>query len=326
MTGAADAALGFGGAALSPAPFHRLAGDPPAAARAVFTHAADGTRLRLALWPAADPARGTLLLFPGRTEYLEKYDAAAGEFAAAGWHVLGMDWRGQGLSDRLLADPRPGHVEDFAAYQQDVAALTTAAGALELPRPWSLLAHSMGGGIGLGALAGGLQVERAIFSAPMWGILHKGVPRRVVDGLVRAARRLGRAGTPAAGTGGGVTFVLDCAFRDNLLTGDGQRWGRMVAEAAAWPELTLGGATYGWLGAALAECDRLAALPSPGIPALVSLGTAERIVSPAAIRARVARWPRATLHEIAGGQHEALFETPPRRDAFLTAALDFLVA
>ena len=314
---------------MSSAPFHRLPGDPPTAAQAFRVRADDGVTLRLGLWPAggdepAAEARGTILLFPGRTEYLEKYAAVGTEYGAAGWHVLGIDWRGQGLSDRLLPDPRPGHIGDFAAYQADVAAMVATASTLDLPRPWHLVAHSMGGALGLRALAEGLDVERAVFSAPMWGVLHKGLPRPVVDGLVRGAIRLGRAGMPAIGTGGGGTFVLDCAFRDNLLTGDGQNWGRLVAEAAAWPDLTLGGASYGWVGAALSECDWLAGLPSPDIPALVSLGTAERVVSPAAIRARVARWPGATLHEVAGGQHEVMFETPARRQAFMRATLDFL--
>ena len=309
---------------LSPAPFHRLPGDPPLKVRAFHVTTGDGTRLRLALWPAEDEARGTVLLFPGRTEYLEKYAEAGAELAAAGWHVLGIDWRGQGSSDRLLPDPRPGHIADFADYQTDVAAMVAAAATLALPRPWHLLAHSMGGAIGLRALFEGLEVRRAVFSAPMWGILHRSVPRFAVNGLVGGAVRLGRAGMPAIGSGGSGTFVLDGAFRNNMLTGDGLRWGRMVAEAAAWPDLTLGGASWGWLGAALAECDRLAARASPDLPALVSLGSSERIVSPAAIRARVARWPSATLFDVPGGQHEVLFETPDRRDAFLAATLRFL--
>lgn len=309
---------------MSPAPFRRLPGDPAITVRGFSVMASDGIRLRLALWPAQDGARGTVLLFPGRTEYLEKYADTGTDFAAAGWHVLGIDWRGQGLSDRLLPDPRPGHIEDFADYQTDVAAMVAAAEALDLPRPWTLLAHSMGGAIGLRALDEGLPVTRAVFSAPMWGILHKGVPRRVVNGLIGGAARLGRSGMPAIGSGGKGTFVLDWPFRNNMLTGDGQRWGRIVAEAAAWPDLTLGGASWGWLGAALRECDRLAARPSPDLAVLVSLGGNERIVSSAAIRARVARWPGATLHDVPGGQHEVLFETPDRRDLFLATALRFV--
>lgn len=312
---------------MSPAPFRRLPGDPAITVRGFMVTASDGIRLRLALWPAQDDGaalRGTVLLFPGRTEYLEKYADTGTDLAGAGWHVLGIDWRGQGLSDRLLPDPRPGHIEDFVDYQTDVAAMVAAAQALDLPQPWTLLAHSMGGAIGLRALDEGLAVTRAVFSAPMWGILHTGVPRRIVNGLIGGATRLGRSGMPAIGSGGSDTFVLDSRFRNNMLTGDGQRWGRIVAEAAAWPDLTLGGASWGWLGAALRECDRLSARPSPDLPVLVSLGDNERIVSPPAIRARVARWPGATLHEVAGGQHEVLFETPDRRDLFLATALRFL--
>ena len=37
----------------------------------------DGVTLRLAHWPAASDSRGGVLLFPGRTEYIEKYSGIA---------------------------------------------------------------------------------------------------------------------------------------------------------------------------------------------------------------------------------------------------------
>ena len=40
-----------------------------------------------------------------------------------------------------------------------------------LPEPYYLMAHSMGGCIGLRALMRGAPVKAAAFSAPMWGIL-----------------------------------------------------------------------------------------------------------------------------------------------------------
>ena len=94
--------------------------------------ARDGVRLRVGLWPKRD-ARGTVLIFPGRTEYVEKYGRAASEFAARGYAVATIDWRGQGLSERLIDDPLTGHVFDFADYQIDVAALTEAAAEAGLP-------------------------------------------------------------------------------------------------------------------------------------------------------------------------------------------------
>ena len=78
--------------------------------------------------------------------------ATARELARRGFHVLAADWRGQGMSDRLQADRRPGHAIDFADFQRDVVELVIAAQDLDLPQPWHLLAHSMGGAIGLGAL------------------------------------------------------------------------------------------------------------------------------------------------------------------------------
>lgn len=309
---------------MTPAPLHTLPGDPPLPARAFWTRADDGVRLRLAHWPAQGEAAGTILLFPGRTEYLEKYLPVGHDLASAGYAVLGIDWRGQGMSDRLQTDPRPGHVADFADYQRDVIEMVIAAEQLGLPRPWHLLAHSMGGAIGLAALLNDLPVQGAAFSAPMWGILPRRPARLLAAGLVRAAGWLGRSGLPAFSTGGRGAFVLDCTFNDNLLTGDGQQWGRMVAEAAAWPELTLGGASYGWVGAAMAETERLAAIPAsdmPDIPVLVSVGGLEAVVSPAAIIDRANRWPGAKLMQIPGGRHEAMFETESRRTRFMQAAV-----
>lgn len=306
-----------------PAPFHQLPGDAAAPGQAFMVNAADGTRLRLVLWPGSAPA-STVLLFPGRTEYAEKYAPVAQRLTAEGHAVLTIDWRGQGMSDRLLPDPRPGHVEGFGDYQADVAAMIAFASSLGLPRPWHLLAHSMGGCIGLGALMGGLPVNCAVFSAPMWGIGRAPWFHPLAAGLAGAACRVGRGASTAVSTGGGGTFVLDAPFRDNALTGDPLEWARLVAEAGSWPHLTLGGASYRWLGAALAECRRLAALPSPAVPALIGLGTLERVVSPGAIRARAARWPGARLMELADARHELMFAAPPAAGQFLDAALNWM--
>ncbi|MFI0395183.1 alpha/beta fold hydrolase [Paracoccus jiaweipingae] len=307
------------------APFHRLDGDAESPARAFWLRADDGVRLRAALWRAPDgpPARGTVLLFPGRTEYLEKYDRVARDLLAAGFAVLGIDWRGQGASDRLLDDPRPGHVAAFADYQRDVVELIVAAQKLSLPQPWHLLAHSMGGAIGLAALHDGLPVVSAAFSAPMWGIRNP-LPPVLAQGVAAAASAIGlrRRTVPGSGGRGQQTYVLSAGFADNLLTPCPANWSRLVTEAAFWPDLTLGGATFGWVATALAESARLSHLPAPDLPALASLGSDEQIVSPPAIRQRIADWPGARLVSIDGARHEVLFDTPARRDLFLNAALD----
>lgn len=304
------------------APFHQLPDDLLAPAQAFWARADDGVRLRLALWRGEeDGPRGSVLLFPGRTEYVEKYAPFARRLTGAGYNVLAIDWRGQGLSDRLQPDPRPGHVGEFSDYQRDVVEMMVAADEIDLPRPWHLLGHSMGGCIGLAALMDGLPVASVAFSAPMWGINLRQMPRRLAMAITAIAARSGFGGRPTPGKGANGTYFVDEAFSTNLLTGNVDEWARLLREAVHWPKLTIGGASYDWLRKALAECTRLAALPSPRQPMLVSLGSDEKVVSAAAIHDRVDRWPGARLITIEGGRHEVMVETPPRQQLFFDALM-----
>ncbi|MCF3974625.1 alpha/beta fold hydrolase [Paracoccus salsus] len=305
-----------------PAPFRQLPDDDRRPATAFWVTADDGVRLRLALWRSdADRTMGSVLLFPGRTEYIEKYAPFAQRLNAEGYEVMAIDWRGQGMSDRLQKDPRPGHVGNFSDYQRDVVEMVVAATDLDLPRPWHLLAHSMGGCIGLAALHDQLPIASAVFSAPMWGINLRQMPHGVALGVAYMAGRLGHGGRSTPGSGAGGTYFLDEAFSANLLTTDASEWCRLLREAAEWPELTIGGASFNWVSQALNECSRLARLDSPALPMTVSLGREEKVVSIPAIRDRVARWPGATLLEIEGARHEVMMDGPERREQFLDAAL-----
>lgn len=291
----------------------------PAGGRACWLRTADGTRLRLGHWPAQG-ARGTVLIFPGQAEHVEKYGATAAHLAAAGFDTLALDWRGQGLSDRPVADL--GHVGDFAEFQQDVAALLAHVAAAGLPQPLHLLAHSMGGCIGLRSLASGLlPVRSVVFSAPMWGLhLPPGgsLPAAAIAAL---ACRLGarHARTPSTTRQG---YLRVAPFADNRLTRDPEMYRWLQDQLARHPGLALGGPTLGWLAAAFREMAALARLPSPALPCRIALGSAERVVSAPAIRQRHARWPGATLDLYDGAEHEVMMERPLHRDRFHARALD----
>lgn len=305
---------------MTPAPYNTLPGDPLPAARTFWLRADDDVRLRAAHW-VADQAKGSVLIFPGRTEYVEKYAEVAADLNGVGFDVMTLDWRGQGMSDRLLADPRPGHVAAFADYQRDVIELIVAAEELGLPRPWHLLSHSMGGAIALAALHDGLQVNSTVFSAPMWGLQLSPMLRLAARLNVAVAEVLGLGHRAAIGSGGYDPLVLKNGFLNNLLTNDGIRWGRFIAEAAAWPDLCIGGVSNHWLGAAMAECTRLADLPALPLPTLVGVGGDEAIIDPAAIRTRIAAWPGAKLIELPGCRHELLMERDADRANFLAAMI-----
>ncbi|MFX9169433.1 alpha/beta hydrolase, partial [Acinetobacter baumannii] len=91
-------------------------------------------------------ARGSVVLSPGRSEPIEKYFEVIGELQARGFTVLVHDWRGQGLSHRMLPDALAGHAPDWRTYLHDFDAMIAAFRA-RLPEPWIALGHSMGGGL-----------------------------------------------------------------------------------------------------------------------------------------------------------------------------------
>lgn len=290
--------------------------DDPPGGRAVWLRAADGVRIRAGLWPGA---RGTVLIAPGRTEYIEKYGALAGDLARAGWGALVVDWRGQGLADRAVADPLVGHVGDFAHFQLDLRAVLDFAATQGLG-PMPCIAHSMGGCIALRGLVDGLRPPAAVFSAPMWGLNQTRTMQMAIGTMARLARPLGRDGAYLPTTGptyGLASFTFDV----NPLTRDRAQFQRMQNQLAADPRLALGGPSLRWGGAALAEMAALARAGSPAVPVLVALGGAEKIVSAPAIRDRMTRWPGAELAEYPGAEHELLMEVPQVRDDLIARAL-----
>ena len=304
------------------APFHQLPGDPLKPASAFWVRTEDDVRIRLALWrcQTSDPVGG-VLLFPGRTEYIEKYGPTARRLTDAGYEVLAIDWRGQGMSDRLINSPRPSYVGAFKDYQRDVLEMVVAASAIDLPKPWHLLAHSMGGCIGLSALFDELPVESAVFTAPMWGLERGGIPAPIALAIASVAAKLGLGEKMLPFTNADSTYYVDEAFGDNLLTSDLDEWTRLLHEAASWPDLTLGAVSFHWLAEAFRECARLATLPSPDLPATIILGDGEKVVSPRAIRTRAENWPGVKLLEFENCRHEIMVETPDLRERFFRAAL-----
>ncbi len=277
--------------------------------------ARDGVRLRAVHWNRSASA-GTVLLLNGRTEYAEKYGRVASEFARLDYALLTVDWRGQGLSDRLRGDRTLGHVERFGDYQLDVEAMVAHARELGLPTPWFLLSHSMGGAIGLRALIDGLPVRAAAFSAPMWGIQMASALKPVAWSVSEMGRQLGLGHLLTPGQEPHC-YVSRCDFADNTLTSDRESFELMRAQVTAEPDLALGGPSLHWLNEALREMWRLMYTRLPAIPALVVVGTDEVVVDPARIRRRVANWPGARLVTIPTARHEVLMETPAIRSRVL---------
>ena len=300
------------------APYFAPLADGPAEARVVWLTARNGVRIRAAHWPL-DGAKGTVILMPGRTEYIEKYGRAAADLARRGYATVSVDWRGQGLADRANADRMVGHVGDFSEFQLDVDALLAWARADGAVDPLFLIGHSMGGCIGLRALTRDLPFQAAAFSAPMWGISMAAWMRPLAPLIAQLSIWAGRAQSYAPTTGG-KTYLLSVPFQGNVLTSDAAMWDYMRRQVEAKPDLALGGPSVGWLDAALRECAALAAMPAPSLPCVTALGTAEKVVDPAPIHLRMAQWPKGRLDLYPMAEHEVMMETPAHRARFFDSA------
>ncbi|MDO8288452.1 MAG: alpha/beta hydrolase [Parvibaculum sp.] len=302
----------------------------PHGAQSHWLRTADGTKLRVIEWsPAAagmSDVRGTVLLFGGRTEYAEKYFEVVGELIARGFAVATVDWRGQGLSDRALADPRKGHVRDYAEFDSDLRAFMSDV-APAFPKPWIGLAHSMGGNILVRAMHDLPDMFSAVvLTAPMLGL-------RLGSGFVATTLTLAAAIGKSVGLaqryvpGGSPRANDEVLFEQNILTHDRVRYEIHQAQIRAEPALGLGGATYSWLAASfrsirkILSADYLATIKTP---LLIIMAGEDRLIDRAALTFAAAHITGAELVAIEGSHHEILIETDALRAQFWIAFDDFI--
>jgi len=296
-----------------------IEGNPrPEGARIVWFEGVGGRRLRACMAPATVEApRGTCLVCPGRTEFIEKYFEVARELQDKGFAVLILDWPGQGLSERLLDDPQKGHIDRFETF---MGALRNGLGAFEeLPRPYVSVAHSMGGAIALAAIGQKLvEVKAAAFCAPMWGLPLGRVQRY----FIWAMRVMGRSNDFAMKPGPPERF------EENLVTHDEGRWmvNKTLTDTA--PELSLGPVTWGWLGASLDIFERISApatLSSIDIPVFVASAAEEKLVDNRAHAQVAGLLPDCEHITVEDAMHEILMERDDKR-ALFWAGFDRMLA
>ena len=285
-------------------------GNPrPDGARIVWFEGIAGRRLRACIAPATkSEARGTCIVCPGRTEFIEKYFEVARDLQDRGFAVLILDWPGQGLSDRLLDDPQKGHIDRFETF---MGALRNGLNAFEeLPHPYVSLAHSMGGAIALAAIGQGLvKVEAAAFCAPMWGLPLGRVQRY----FIWAMRVMGRSDDFAQKPGPPERF------EDNVVTHDQAHWQLQRDLTDAAPELSLGPVTWGWLGASLDIFQRISKpdiLKTIDIPVFVASAAEEKLVDNGSHASVAAQLPQCEHVTVDGAMHEILMEKPEKRAEF----------
>lgn len=296
------------------APIFNDIAEAPETGEARWVFANDGVRLRVGYWKSELPENGTILMFPGRTEYIEKYGRTVTDLVKIGYSVLVVDWRGQGLSDRITEDPMTGHVIRFTDYQKDVAAMFNAAEEMDLPKPWYLLGHSLGACIGLRSLTEGLTVSACAFTSPMWSIKLPALKRAAAWPLSWAAQSLGKGHVYAPGTNGS-SYVLSTPYEDNRLTNDPNMYEYFIRQAKTLTDHQIGGPSMGWLFQTLKETKALSQMLSPDVPCMALCGTNDELIETSVVQQRIARWQSGQFEQIQDAKHDLLSETSSIRQS-----------
>ncbi|MDO9296054.1 alpha/beta hydrolase [Bradyrhizobium sp.] len=280
----------------------------------------DGAELRFARWAPPAGRKGTVCVFAGRTEQIEKYFETVRDLRDRGFAVAMIDWRGQGHSSRRLRDPRKGYVRDFADFEIDVETFVQQVVLPDCPPPYFALAHSMGGAVMLRiAHAGKRWFDRMVLSAPMIDLPGRATSLAAVA-LLRTLRLTGQGGRYVPG--GSDALTGSESFVNNPFTSDPVRFARNAAILEEDPTLGLGSPTVAWADTAVRTMRGFRAANYPlqiRQPILMLAASSDTIVSTAAIE-EFAYHLRAGSHlVIAGSRHEILQEQDRYRAQFWAA-------
>jgi lysophospholipase len=281
---------------------------------------AAGARLRYACWNVPGTPKGTVVLLTGRGEFIEKYATeVVGELLSRGYCVCAMDWRGQGLSDRPLADRGKGHIDNFSTYMADLQLFLDKVVAPVAPRPIVTLCHSMGAPIMMRVLAenGSGPISAGVLCSPMTALKREAMLRSVLMVMpeVPAIEERYLFGT-------GPFVVLAREFNANFVTHDERRYRFTDQWFAADPRLAVGGPTLGWGRQAVRS---MTAAVAPGyleriqLPLVLISAGDDPLIDSRTHDTVAARLKHGEHFTIAGAKHEVMMETDELRALFWEA-------
>ncbi|WKS99628.1 alpha/beta hydrolase [Gallibacterium salpingitidis] len=261
-----------------------------------------------------------MILVNGRGENIAKWSEIAYDFYQQGYDVLLFDHRGQGFSDRLLADKHKGYIDQFRYYIDDMDLVIQTVLQQKQYQQQVLFAHSMGGLLATYYLATyPHHIDKVILSSPFLGLREETALR---DEIVVMLMVL-------FGCSGRYIFTKGPYKPANIATTDlthsKARLDFMNQMAAKYPEARLGGPTFGWVHRIIIAFKKLPNLaPKIQMPMLILQSGEESIVSTNKVKKLFASSPSVHLVEIAGAKHEIMFETDEIRASVFKQIIEFL--
>ena len=226
-------------------------------------------------------ASGTVCIFQGRSEWIEKYFETVRDLRSRGFAVATLDWRGQGLSDRMLSDRRKGYVRDFSDYDIDLETFMREIVLPDCPPPIFALGHSTGATILIRAAHKGHRwFDRMVLTSPL---IHLGGVDYTMGAGAAIVRVMRWAGFGSMYVPKSDTSIVESRpFLGNILTSDPVRYARNAAVLEADPALALGAPTVAWVDSAYRAMAQLQERSYPARirqPIMIVAGGSDQVVS-----------------------------------------------
>ncbi|TRX57918.1 alpha/beta fold hydrolase [Thalassomonas sp. M1454] len=292
----------------------------------------DGLNIAFALFYSPNNQRH-MVISPGRSEGYLKYKETAYDLFAQGYNVAIIDHRGQGLSERMLADPHKGFVSDFNDYVLDLQHFVQNVVKPKFNGPLCLMAHSMGCAISIRHLQQfPYTFNAAVLLSPMIAVNGGAIPSWVGKPLTSISYYIDSliSKQPSYFYSYGPYQVK--AFADNKLTSCETRYNIFQQEYQLTPQLQLGGITFAWLQQAIkTEAKLFKDLDKITTPVYVIQAELDTIVRndkqtkfcKKLHQLHPQSCPNGKPLIIDNALHELLFEVDTIRNQALSAALDW---
>jgi lysophospholipase len=260
-----------------------------------------------------------ILISAGRTEAAIKYKELIYDLYQIGYSIYIHDHRGQGQSGRMTDDHDMGYIDTFQFYIDDMRYFYEQELMRNSHSKKYLLAHSMGGAIGMTYLEQyPNDFDAAAFSSPMLGLR---------PGTCSATKLLVNE-TPKYAAGQSEYQDDKLNFKHNKLTGSEIRYKRMNEAFAAVPQAKLGGASYQWIDR---SCDQFEYLfeniSEIQTPFILFSAKDEKIVYPKAHQHFIEKAQELNktceAFTIKNAKHELLVEKDEQRIEIMNHILEF---
>ncbi len=289
----------------------------PEGGKFIYIPMEDNKNIRLAYWKPSNTneiCRGTILLQQGHNEFIEKYYETIQELINRNFNVVSFDWRGQGMSDRMIKNENKQYIEDFSIHCQDLTYIISKIINNKFPEPLIGIGHSMGGHLLLLSQENNQdKFKSIILSAPMLGFKYEKA-LFIMTNLIQyfgGKENYFSLSKPNMGK--------EVPFKQNDLTSDYERYKRTQKLVRKKAQIRLWGVTNAWVCAAKKSLLKIrekkwCKLIKTQISIINPLS--DKVVNPKKTEELAKNLPNCKIFNIENCEHEILMEQDIYREKF----------